>query len=88
MGDLAEPPVELDETAREVVAAVGLLAVVLEDERIHLLLQQLHVGGERQHVLDGAVVEIEAETHQPAFGGGDERSVLRSRSTRAGAPAR
>ena len=63
-------------TAREVVeAAVCLLAVVLEDERIDLLLQQLHVGGERQHVLDGAVVEVEAEAHQPAFGRGDERAL-------------
>ena len=68
VGYLAQLPVELDEPGREVVEApVRLLAVVLEDERIDLLLEQLDVTRKREDVLDGPVVEVEAEAHQAPF---------------------
>ncbi len=66
--------------AAEVVeAAVCLLAVVLEDERIDLLLEELDVGGEREDVLDGAVVEVEAETHEATLGRCDESTLAARR---------
>ena len=74
--DLAELAIELDEPRREVVEApVRLLAVVLEDERIDLLLEQLDVRCERKDVLNRAVVEVEAEAHQTTLRGGDERPL-------------
>ena len=87
--DLAKLAVELDEARGEVVEApVRLLAVVLEDERVHLLLEELDVGGEREDVLDRPVVEVEAEAHQPALGRRDRASARGSPSARAGARAR
>ena len=78
--DLPELAVELDEAAAEVVeAAVRLLAVVLEDERIDLLLEELDVGGEREDVLDRPVVEVEAEAHEAALGRRDERTLAARR---------
>ena len=78
--DLAKLPVELDEPCGQVVeATVCLLAVVLEDERVHLLLQELDVGGQREDVLDRPVVEVEAEAHQPALGRRDERALAARR---------
>ncbi len=78
--DLAQLAIELDEPRGQVVeAAVGLLAVVLEDEWIDLLLQQLYVGGEREDVLDRPVVEIEPEPHQPALRRRDERPLATRR---------
>ena len=41
-----------------------LLAIVIEDERVWTLLQEPDVGGEREDVLDPAVVEVEAKAHQ------------------------
>ena len=80
MRDLAQLPVELDEAGREVVEApVRLLAVVLEDERVDLPLEQLDVGGQREDVLDRPVVEIEAEPHQPPLGRRDERALAARR---------
>ena len=80
VGDLAKLPVELDEPRGQVVEpTVRLLSVVLEDERVHLLLQELDVGGQREHVLDRPVVEIEAETHQPALGRRDQRALAARR---------
>ena len=74
--DLAKLPIELDEPSGEVVeAAMRLLAELLEDERIHLPLEQLDVGRQRQHVLDRSVVEIEAEAHQPSLGRRGERAL-------------
>ena len=73
---LTKLAVELGEAGGEVVEAPErLLAVALEDEGIDLLLEEPHVGGEREDVLDGAVVEIEAEAHQPPLGGADERAL-------------
>ena len=78
--DLAQLPIELDEPRREVVeAAVRLLAIVVEDERVDLLLQELDVGGEREDVLDRAVVEVEAEAHQPTLGRRDQRPLAARR---------
>ena len=78
--DLAELPIELDEPRREVVeAAVRLLAIVLEHERVDLLLQQPDVAGKREDVLDRPVVEVEAEPHEPALGGRDERPLAARR---------
>ncbi len=80
MGDLAELPVELDEPRGEVVeAAVRLLAVVLEDEGIHLLLEELHVACESEDVLNRPVVEIEAEAREPALGRRRERLLAARR---------
>src|SRR5436190_20420422 len=77
---LAQVAIEVDQPGGQVVEApVGLLAVVLEDERIDLLLQEADVCGEREHVLDRSVVEIEPEPHEPALGGRDERSLSRAR---------
>src|SRR6188472_846602 len=74
--DLTQLAVELDETRGEVVeASVRLLAVVLEDERIYLLLEKLHVGGEGEDVLDRPVVEVEAQAHQAALGRRDQCSL-------------
>ena len=73
-------PVELDQAQGKIVEPpVRLLAVLVQHERIHLLLKKLDVGGERQHVLNGAVVEIEPEAHQAPFRRGDERSLAGGR---------
>ena len=78
--ELAKLAVELDESGREVVEApVRLLAVALEHERIDLLLEQADVGAECEHVLDGAVVEVEPESHQPPLAGSEERLLARRR---------
>src|SRR5207253_8037121 len=45
VGDFAEMAVEIDQSGREVVeASVGLLAVLLEHERVHLLLEEPDLG--------------------------------------------
>ncbi len=89
VSDLAQLPVELDETAREVVeAAVRLVAVVVEDEGVDLLLQELDVGCQGEDVLDRPVVQVEAEPHQPPFGRCDERALARRRVRRGDARAR
>ena len=73
MRDLTQLAIELDEPRREVVeAAVCLLAIVIEDERVDLPLQELDVRGERQDVLDRPVVEVEPEAHQPTLRRRDE----------------
>ena len=79
--DLAQLAVELDEPGGEVVeAAVATCSlVVLEDERVDLLLEEPDVGGEREDVLDRAVVEVEAEAHEPALGRRDERALAARR---------
>jgi hypothetical protein len=53
--------------------------MILEHEGIDLLLQEPHVCGEGEHVLDRAVVEIEAEPHESPFRCRDERSLPRAR---------
>ena len=78
VGDLAQVAVELDEPCGEVVEAAGrLFAVPLEHERVDLLLEEADVRGEREDVLDRAVVEVEAEPHEAALRGGDERPLAR-----------
>ena len=68
VGDFAELPIELDEAPGEIVeAAMRLLAIVLEDERVDLLLQELDVGCEGEHVLDRPVVQVESQAHEPAL---------------------
>ena len=63
-----------DDASEEVVeAAGGALAVAVVDERVHLLAQVRDVRPERQHVLDRAVVEVEADAHEPLLAGRDER---------------
>ena len=47
----------------------------LEHERIHLVAQLARLVGEREDVLDRAVVEIEPEPHQPFLGECDERAL-------------
>ncbi len=80
MRDLAELAIELDQATRQVVeAAMRLLSIVLEDERVHLLLKELDVCGQREHVLDRPVVEIEAEPHQPTLGRRDQRALTARR---------
>src|SRR5262249_14651598 len=72
--------VESDEPRREIVeTAVGLLAIVLEDEGVDLLLEELDVGRKRQDVLDRAVVQVESEPHETAFRGGDQRPLAAGR---------
>ena len=59
----------------------------VEDERVDLVAQQRDLRAEGEDVLDGAVVEVEADPHEPLLA---ERTSSRSRSAsaRAGAHAR
>ena len=63
-----------DDAREQVVeAARGALAVGVEDEGVDLLAEVRDVGAEREHVLDRAVVQVEADAHEPLLAGGDER---------------
>src|SRR3990170_821834 len=78
MGDLAKLPVELYESCGEIVESTArLLAILVENERVHLLLQESDVRRERQDVLNRAVVQVEAEPHEATFGRRDERPLAR-----------
>ena len=71
--ELAQVAVELRHAGEHVVEApCGALAVALEDEGVDLVAQERHLGAEREDVLDGAVVQVEADPHQPLLAGADE----------------
>ncbi len=55
--------------------AERLIPVLLEHERIDLLLQEPNVRREREHVLDRAVVQVEPEPHEAPLGGADEHAL-------------
>ena len=82
MRDLAQLPIDVDQSQQRVVeAARDQLAVAVEDERIRLVAQERELAGEREDVLHRAVVKVEAEPHQPALAGSHEsrsRAALRS----------
>ena len=72
-GELAEVPVELRDAREHVVeAAGGALAVALEDEGVDLVAQQRDLRAEGEDVLDGAVVEVEADPHEALLARADE----------------
>ncbi len=72
-GELAEVPVELRDAREHVVeAAGGALAVAVEDEGVHLVAQERDLRAEREDVLDGAVVEVEADPHEALLARADE----------------
>ncbi len=72
----AEPSVEVAQPREHVVEpSVGEVTVRLEDEGIDLVAEAPRLAGERQHVLDRAVVQIEPEAHQPFLTGCDERPL-------------
>ena len=71
--DLAELPVEFDRSREEVVEpSCRTLPMRVENERVDLLAQVGDVCAEGEDVLDRAVVQIEADTHQPLLAGRDE----------------
>jgi hypothetical protein len=80
MGDLAQVAIEIDEASGQILeSTVGDLPLILQNERVHLLLEETNVGGERENVLDRPVVEIEPETHQTTLRCRHERPLARAR---------
>ena len=76
MGHLAQLPVELDEPCEEIVeAAANELAVAVEHERVDLVAQLTRLRAEREYVLNGPVVQVEAETREPVLGVARERAL-------------
>ena len=65
--------VELGHPREHVVeASCCALAVTLENERVDLVAQERDLRTEREDVLDRAVVEVEADPHQPLLAGAGE----------------
>ena len=71
--ELAQVAVELRHAGEHVVEApCGALAVAFEDEGVDLVPQERHLRAEREDVLDGAVVQVEADPHEPLLAGADQ----------------
>src|SRR3972149_4451114 len=76
MRELPKLSVEVDETGGEIIEpSVSLLAVLLEHERVHLLLEEPNVGCKRQNVLNRDVVQVEPDSHQTTLCRCGERSL-------------